>query len=350
MTDRLPLPLQTVYADLVDRCATDAFDQDFPNGGSFVRRRVKERDYWYFVRSEAGPDGRRPQKYVGPDSPELRERMARHGQAKAAWRERRQLVAALRRSGLPSPDDRTGELLAALARAGLFRLRACLVGTVAFQCYAGLLGVRLPGAAIRTGDLDLAQFHSVSVAIAEDERAPPIIEVLREVDPTFREIPYAIDGRLTAAYAGEGGYRVEVLVPNRGPDRDRPQALPAIGAMAVPLRFLDFLIYDAVPAVLLHDGGVLVNVPRPERYALHKLIVSRRRRRDGAAKIDKDVTQAELLLGLLAERRKADLREAWEELRGRGPKWRKLTDEALEGVAPEVRQRLAVVVGNPATG
>jgi len=52
------------------------------------------------------------------------------------------MVNALRRSGLPSPDDRTGELLGALARAGVFRLRAC---PVAFQCYVDLLGVRLPG-------------------------------------------------------------------------------------------------------------------------------------------------------------------------------------------------------------
>ena len=101
MPDRLPLPLQTVYADLVDRCAMDAFDEDFPPGGRFARRKVKERDYWYFVENRMGPDGPRAQKYVGPDSPELRDRIARHGQAKAAWRERRQLVAALRRAGLP---------------------------------------------------------------------------------------------------------------------------------------------------------------------------------------------------------------------------------------------------------
>jgi hypothetical protein len=76
-----------------------------------------------------------------------------------------------------------------------------------------------------------------------------------------------VGGRLTgrsAAYAGRQGYRVEILIPNRGAERDQSQ----------PLRFLDFLIYDALPAALLHGGGILVNVPRPERYALHKLIVA----------------------------------------------------------------------------
>ena len=136
---------------------------------------------------------------------------------------------------------------------------------------------------------------------------------------------------------------------NHGSLLDEPQTFPAIGTMAIPLRFLDFLIYDAIPAAMLHDGGVLVNVPRPERYALHKLIVSRRRR-EGAAKIYKDVAQAEILLGILAERRKADLRDAWDVLRERGPKWRPLVDEALEVVSPETRQRLAAVVDRAPTG
>jgi hypothetical protein len=55
-------------------------------------------------------------------------------------------------------------------------------------------------------------------------------------------------------------------------------------------------------------------VPPPERYALHKLIVSRRRRVD-PAKIDKDIAQARVLLDVLVERRRADLRDAWAEAR-----------------------------------
>ena len=124
MPSRLPLPLQTVYAELVDRCAIDELDTAFPPGGSFVRRKVKDRLYWYFVAGRADEAGKRRQSYVGPDSAELQERIARHGQAKSAWRERRQMVTALLRAGLPAPDDRTGELLAALAEAGVFRLRA----------------------------------------------------------------------------------------------------------------------------------------------------------------------------------------------------------------------------------
>src|SRR3954451_23547914 len=94
------------------------------------------------------------------------------------------------------------------------------------------------------------------------------------------------------------------------------------------------------------SSSVLVNVPWAERYALHKLIVSRRRR-EGAAKIDKNLAQAETLLDTLAERRKADLRDAWEEMRERGPKWRKLADEALESIDAGVRERFLAVVSPP---
>lgn len=51
----------------------------------------------------------------------------------------------LRSGGMSAPDSFAGEVTKVLADAGLFRLRALLVGSVAFSCYSGLLGVRLPG-------------------------------------------------------------------------------------------------------------------------------------------------------------------------------------------------------------
>jgi hypothetical protein len=81
-----------------------------------------------------------------------------------------------------------------------------------------------------------------------------------------------------------------------------------------------------------------------DRCAADALIVSHRRR-EGVAKIDKDVTQAALLLDILAERRKADdLRDAWAALQGRGPKWRRLAGEGLEALPAETLDRLRGVV------
>jgi hypothetical protein len=111
--------------------------------------------------------------------------------------------------------------------------------------------------------------------------------------------------------------RVDFLTPNRRRDTDEPRSLPALGTDAQPLRFLDFLIRDPEPAVLLHGTGVLVSVPAPQRFALHKLIVALRRR-EGDPKRDKDIFQAQALLNALADRRPHELRDAWREAFGRG--------------------------------
>lgn len=342
MVERLTMPIQTLYAELIDRCEIAAFDADFPPNGGFYKTSIKGRDYWYF-RESPDSSGHRRQKYAGPDGPDIRERIAKHGKTKSAYKERRQLIAALRRSGIAVPPDETGEILEALSRAGVFRLRACLVGTVAFQTFGGLLGVKLPGAIVQTGDIDIAQFRSISVAIADDDQTEPLLDILRGIDSSFQPVPYATDACLHMANRNDIEYRVEVLTPNRGPDLEAPVDLPALQAQAQPLRFLDFLIYDAIPAAVLHGGGVLVNVPRPERYALHKLIVSQRRRED-AAKIDKDLLQAEVLLDVLADRRRADLRDAWEELCGRGPKWRFLAANGMAAIDEEIRKKVVRVI------
>jgi hypothetical protein len=110
-------------------------------------------------------------KYVGPDSPELTARIAAHGKLKSAYPERRQIIAALRRAGLAVPSDQTGAVLAALSAAGVFRRRASVIGTVAYQSYGGMLGIRLPEASTHTQDLDLAQFRTISVALSGARRS-----------------------------------------------------------------------------------------------------------------------------------------------------------------------------------
>jgi hypothetical protein len=334
---------QTLYAELVDRCALAAFEHDFPPNGSFVSVTVKGREYWYFQEGARDASGKQPRKYVGPDTPELRDRIKNHGREKDDYRERRHIIAALRRAGFQSPDDQVGRLIQALSATGVFRMRSCLVGTVAYQIYGPLLGIRLPSRALTTSDLDLAQSRAISLAIAEDDRTPAFIDILRQADQSFRPLPHSQDAGATTSYVNQDGYRVEVLSENRGPDSEKPIPLPAIGTHAQPLRFLDFLIYDEIPAVVLHDAGVPVNIPSPERYALHKLIVAERRR--ASAKVDKDLLQAEALIDVLVTRRATDLRAAWKEAIGRGPNWLSLLTTALGKINPEVRDRALHVFG-----
>ena len=69
------LIMQTTYAELLERCANAAFSEAFAEDGTFIAKTVKDRRYWYF---QAGTGESRTQKYVGPETPELSERIARH--------------------------------------------------------------------------------------------------------------------------------------------------------------------------------------------------------------------------------------------------------------------------------
>jgi Nucleotidyltransferase/Protein of unknown function (DUF1488) len=97
-----------------------------------------------------------------------------------------------------------------------------------------------------------------------------------------------------------GGIRVDFVTPNEGTDTDTPRMLPALNTNAQPWRFLDFLIRDPAPAIVLHGSGIYVHLPSPERYAVHKLILYLYRPA-AIAKRDKDLRQALRILGRARE-------------------------------------------------
>jgi hypothetical protein len=343
----IDLVYRTIYAELLQRSLDAAFEGDFGAVGNFVIVPVKGKDYWYFDQVTENGVKRR---YVGPaNDQEIAKRVEDHKQAKGDVRARRKLVSTLtREAGLPSPDRVTGDIVEALANARLFRLRGVLVGTVAYQSYSALVGIRLPVAAMQTGDADFAQFHSISAAV--EDSVEPMLGVLRAIDASFREIPHQSDGRQTTKFENATRYQVEFLTPNTGSDDNegKPSRMPALGgASAQPLRFLDFLILDPVRAVLLHKAGVPVLVPAPERFALHKLIVASRRRSDqnGVTKRDKDVMQADLLLEAMAQvRRQSDLAVALAEAHERGHAWREALTIGLSYLAKSRRQAASEIL------
>jgi hypothetical protein len=335
---------QTLYSELAQRSLDASFSAEFNVNGRFVTSLVKGRRYWYFDLPEG--DGGKKRTYVGPvDDPEITKRVENFKDLKADIRERRKLVSTLvREAYLPRPEGKTGDIVQALAEAGFFRLRGVLVGTVAYQCYPAVLGVRLPSTSMVTGDADFAQFHSISVAV--EDQMPPVLETLKTVDPTFREIPHKADGRFTTQFSSRSGYKVEFLTPNRGSDDygSRPAPMPALGgASAQPLRFLDFLIYQPIRAVLLHGAGVPVNIPSPERYAIHKLIVASRRRtdNDGTAKSRKDRAQAATLMEVMIEQRQSEnLADGFMEACGRGPAWQEAIRKSMSQLEDDTRERI----------
>ena len=331
--------MQTTYAELLDRCRATAFHEAFPQDGAFVAKTIKGKRYWYFQESSA--QGRQ-QKYVGPETPELLDQISQHRQMRDDERERRALVSTLVRAyGLQRPPKEIGDIIAALAKAGVFRLRGILVGTVAYQTYAPMLGKQLPHSILQTGDVDIAQFKNVSVAVGD--QTPPLLEILKDVDKTFRAVPH-IHQRNVTSYVSKGGLRVDFLTPNEGRHTDVPQHLPAFQTDAEPLRFLDFLIHEPEPAAVLHNAGIYVFVPSPQRYAIHKLIISRRRQ-EGSAKRDKDIHQSAALLQILNDKRPYELRSSWNEAFDRGRAWRQSLVEGLGQIPSRTRDAVLKTVG-----
>jgi hypothetical protein len=346
---QIDLIYRTAFAELAQRTFDAQFQADFPLEGRFVTVPVKGRNYWYFdLPTPAGKDKR---SYVGPeDNAGITARVKAHKEIKDDIRERRRLVGMLLRSGgMASPDRFAGEVTKALADAGLFRLRAVLIGSVAFSCYSGLIGVRLPNSAIQTGDVDFAQDFAISAGV--EDSLPPILEVLRSVDPTFQAVPHQADKAKVVAFVNSVAYRVEFLTSNRGSNEytGKPSPMPALGgASAENLRFLDYLIYEPMRTVLLHREGVSVNVPAPERYAVHKLIVASRRRIDGLgrAKRDKDILQASLLCeALQATKQGYLLADAYTEAWSRGAAWQEGIHFSLKMMPDNSKAALAAALG-----
>ena len=336
---RLPLTLQTIYVDLLDKLLDDEVAIQGREEGSFAPKTIKGRVYWYHQRRNAAGDY--SQSYVGPETPELLTRIQNHKHLIAADRMRRDMIRALTRSGtVPTVNANVGRVLQGLADSGVFRLRSVLVGTMAYQTYGPMLGVRLTSASVMTEDIDVAQFRSISIAV--EDQLPPILTTLKKVDPSFEPILRAFSNQ-PDAYITADKLKVEFLTPMRGPVEDAPVPLPALGTASQPLRFLDYLIYQERKAVIPYGAGILVNVPDPMRYAWHKLIVAERRSMH--EKIPKDLVQAETLFEVLVEDRPDDVRDMWEELATEGRRnWQQIALDGLKRITPTIRDRVLKVI------
>lgn len=283
-------------------------------------------------------------RYLGEDRPELRARLDRAEALKADAEVRRgrmtRLARILRAEGFLTTDRETGSLLLAFSRAGVFRLGGTLVGTSAYGLYQGELGVRMDFEELaQTGDIDVASFGRLSVALDDrvDEGPADILRMLK-----FDPVPGIGDWQVWKWRQSRSGALVEFLTPAFGDEGVRP--LPALGVSAQALNYLNFLIADPIHAVALYRSGVLVQIPRPERFAIHKLIVADRRRGGpDHLKARKDRAQAEFLVATLAEDRPDELAEAYADALSCGPRWRARIEASLKRM-PETAGRLSALV------
>lgn len=306
--------------------------------GTAKLKTVGARAYWYDRYRLAN---RVIDRYLGEDSEDLRERLSRQrdiaAAAKRAERTRARLMRILRAEGYLMADAGTGQAIAALAKAGVFRLGGTLVGTQAFRCYEGELGVQIGfDQAAMTDDIDIASFERLSLVL-EDRVETPLAEAFSDLK--FEPVPSLEGAKVWRWRQTERQTLIEFLTPSFD-DAEGIRDLPALGVSAQSLHFLNYLIAEPIQVPFLYRSGVLVQIPRPERFAIHKLIVADRRRGGpDELKSRKDRAQAAFLVEVLCEERAEDLAEAYGVALANGPAWRQRIAASLDRL-PETKARL----------
>jgi hypothetical protein len=314
---KLSTTAQNAYHDLVRSLYRTEFAGT--GGPAFLETRGTRR-YWY-ERQRVGSSVKK--RYLGEDNAEtaafLAERDSLRQNAEEARSHQSRLVRLLRAEGMTPTDTVSGPILFAMAKLGVFRLGGTIVGTQAFRLYEGELGLQFAfDQTTQTGDIDIAQFETLSLALGD--------QVEESLAKTFQDLEFAPVPSLKKSATWrwrqtKSDTLVEFLTPSFRPEEDiRP--LPALGVSAQSLHFLNYLIAEPIKAAVLYRSGLLVQIPRPERYAIHKLIVANRRQAGpDAMKSRKDRLQAELIIRTMAEDRPGDLQDAYEDALSRGPRW-----------------------------
>lgn len=335
---RLSDTAASLYAETVEQLLTEeAAGLDSRLRGSFKRRKLSGGEYWYYQYRDL--DQRVRQIYCGPVGGH-RDRVAQAEArpADARGMDRESQAGLLRAAGLPVVPAGAFRLLGALADAGLFKAGAVLVGTYGFMALDNQLGVAWTGRAATTQDIDIAHDRSVQVAVPEGRLDLP--GVLDGLEMGYHPVP-KLDPRQpsTSFMFRNQQLRLDLLTSPHG-RRTAPIEITALGAAAQPLKFLDFLLEGAQPAVLVGARVLRVSVPDPARFAVHKLLVSGERPSTEAAKAHKDIDQATQLLQVLREERPGDLAPAWEAAASRGSAWSKRLKRSLRQLPEELARHL----------
>jgi len=316
----IPLNLMTLYADLLQSVEM----ADGPPGSVAI----KGKKYVYVTRKDGSA---RIEKYLGlAGDPHVQQEVERARHAAERAKSLRNTVTLLKRGRFPAPSLALGRILEVLSNAGLFKRGMTLVGTGAYQTYAGVTGYYLPSATYATNDADLSVAQFVPAEEEED-----IESILKRANPTFEPV-WHTDDKLPKAFRSSDGFTVDILT--RKGRSEGPVLVEALGCAAVPLRFQEFPVEETIETIALYAAGVLVRVPTPARFAVHKLIVAQRRKATEVAKRQKDHRQAQELMDILLASDEATLQDVLEGARSRGKSWKTAINASLKQIGREARQ------------
>jgi hypothetical protein len=330
---------QSAYAELLEVTRHQELTRSVENlSGSFNKKMVKGATYWYYqFRDSAGGNTR--QIFVGRDSDTLRALVE-----KAKTKDTSQLDALAKSAmalGCAATTPAHFRIVRRLNEIGFFRAGGVLVGAHAFLAYGNALGVTW-GDLARTQDIDFAHAgNDVELALPTSLMIDTK-NAIESLEAGLLPVPGFRPWDKTASFVSkvDKQLRVDFLAPMAG-GKEEVFEHRGLGVNLQPLRFLEFVLEDIDQSVIISAvGPVMVNVPDPARFALHKILVFVERRARNPQKAKKDLRQAAALIEALSEFRFDDLGKLWGELLDRGAGWRQRARKglvALEELAPHLR-------------
>jgi len=323
----LPVSAATAYAQLQSAALAVELARDVSHlHGSFSVKQVKGFGHWYFSFRES--DQRIRQIYVGPDNDEVRALVGKARESATFERLRPLAKSALMLGGTPTQRKHLSVILR-LNEFGFFRAGGVLIGTHAFLSYANLLGLRWNDSD-QTADVDFAHAgRNISIALPATVEARPHSALTTMEEGFLPLIQYRGQAGASYRHRDEPEFQIDFLTTRTG-DSDDPIHIENLDVALQPLRFLEFLLEDIQQATLFDPTGrcVVVSLPAPQRYAVHKLLVAGERTLQFKTKAAKDLAQAASLLEFFSLADPTSVREAWRDAIARGPGWR---NRAMEG-------------------
>lgn len=313
--------------------------------GSFAKKVVKGRDYWYYQFTDL--NGESKQVYVGADSDRIRDMVERsmrpHDDAHV-----RQAISDAIKAGCSTLPVKQFNIIRRLADYGFFAAGGVLAGTHAFNAIGNLLGVKWTGGE-STMDVDFAHAgKSIAIVLPSNIR-PDLHSAIESLEMGF--VPMlAFDGKHGASYVNPASKdeRIDFLTSVTGLSVS-PVFIKDLGISLQPLKFMELSLSKVDRSVVISSAGTratVVNIPHPPIFAVHKLIVAAERGAENV-KSAKDVMQAASIMDFYLDHDSTALLEAWKDATDRGSGWSKRMERGLErmkSLHPDVHERVKKLI------
>ncbi len=315
--EELPASAQAAFAGLDTAARQADLGRSIASlPGGFAMKSVGGRDYWYY--QVKLPGGQPQQVYVGPDDELTRRLMSEHAnpQKRLAQSGLVRMARAAVAYGCAEIPLKHARVIERLSDYGVFSAGGILAGTHSFLAYQNHFGVRWTAGAFTLYPDFAHAGKNLSIALPSNLK----LDAKAAIDSlNMGFIP--IQSNTTFKKPDEPDFDVDFLT-TMGRTGDAPVYLPELNLTLQPLKFMELSLEDPMRATLLaRNGPIVVNVPQPQRFALHKLIVHGERPVAQRVKANKDLAQAGALIDYLLDNDGDALVNAWEDAVGRGPGW-----------------------------